>query len=193
MMALNPGALEKAQAQINAVVGKDRLPTMDDRPLLPFVDAIFRETLRYSPIAPLCELSRPLDNSHYRATQRFPLLPWTMTCMVDFTFQRVNNRKPRQSARVIECLLIHACRCSPHNEPLVRAFTFTFLRDVSQTALLGRWHTMNQGSLTRTRSYPSDSSTTTVPSNPTTPNTSRMDSVDGCAPGDTLLTWPCGL
>ena len=63
--AAKGGAQEKAQAQINAVVGKDRLPTMDDQPLLPFVDAIFRETLRYSPIAPLCELLCPLDNSHY--------------------------------------------------------------------------------------------------------------------------------
>ena len=55
MMVLNPGVQERAQAQIDAVVGKDRLPTMDDRPLLPFLDAIFWETLRYSPVAPLCE------------------------------------------------------------------------------------------------------------------------------------------
>ena len=55
MMTLNPTTQEKAQAQIDAVVGKDRLPTIDDRPLLPFVDAIFRETIRYSPLLPLCE------------------------------------------------------------------------------------------------------------------------------------------
>ena len=54
MMVVNQGAQEKAQAEIDAVVGKDRLPTMDDRPLLPYLDAIFRETLRYSPVAPLC-------------------------------------------------------------------------------------------------------------------------------------------
>ena len=55
MIALNPAVQEKAQAQIDDVVGKDRLPTMDDRPLLPLIDAIFRETLRYSPVTPLCE------------------------------------------------------------------------------------------------------------------------------------------
>ena len=55
MMMVNQGAQEKAQAEIDAVVGKDRLPTVDDRPLLPYLDAIFRETLRYSPVAPLCE------------------------------------------------------------------------------------------------------------------------------------------
>jgi cytochrome P450 len=55
VMVLNPGVQRRAQAQIDAVVGKDRLPTMDDRPLLPILDAIFLETLRYSPVVPLCE------------------------------------------------------------------------------------------------------------------------------------------
>ena len=54
MMMVNQEAQKKAQAEIDAVVGKDRLPTVDDRPLLPYLDAIFRETLRYSPVAPLC-------------------------------------------------------------------------------------------------------------------------------------------
>ena len=58
MMVVNQGAQKKAQAEIDAVVGNDRLPTMDDRPLLPYLDAIFRETLRYSPVAPLCESFR---------------------------------------------------------------------------------------------------------------------------------------
>ena len=60
MMVVNRGAQERAQAEIDTVVGKDRLPTMDDRPLLPYLDAIFRETLRYSPVGPLCEWSRRL-------------------------------------------------------------------------------------------------------------------------------------
>ena len=54
MMVVNQGAQEKAQAEIDVVVDKDRLPTMDDRPLLPYLDAVFRETLRYSPVTPLC-------------------------------------------------------------------------------------------------------------------------------------------
>ncbi|KAF8550832.1 cytochrome P450 [Imleria badia] len=53
MMVVNPAVQEKGQAQIDAAVGQDRLPTMDDRSLLPFIDAIFWETLRYSPVAPL--------------------------------------------------------------------------------------------------------------------------------------------
>ena len=61
MMLLNPEVQEKAQAQIDAVVGKDRLPTIADRPLLPFIDATLWETLRYSPITPLCEQVLSLD------------------------------------------------------------------------------------------------------------------------------------
>ena len=52
MVVLNPGVQERAQAQIDAVVGKDRLPTMDDRPLLPFLDAIYLETLSVSDSVP---------------------------------------------------------------------------------------------------------------------------------------------
>jgi len=53
MMMLNPDAQEKAQAQIDTVVGKSRLPEINDRPLLPFVDAIFWEILRCCPVLPL--------------------------------------------------------------------------------------------------------------------------------------------
>lgn len=55
MMMLNPAVQKKAQAQIDAVVGRDRLPSIDDRPSLPLVDAIFWETFRYNPVTPLCE------------------------------------------------------------------------------------------------------------------------------------------
>ncbi|KAF9235567.1 cytochrome P450 [Melanogaster broomeanus] len=53
MMLVVPEAQEKAQAQIDEVIGKDRLPTLEDRASLPYIDAIFRETLRFSPPAPL--------------------------------------------------------------------------------------------------------------------------------------------
>ena len=55
MMVVNPAVQERAQAQIDAVVGKDRLPTIEDRPLLLLIDGILRETLRYNPVTPLCE------------------------------------------------------------------------------------------------------------------------------------------
>ncbi|KAG2149337.1 cytochrome P450 [Suillus clintonianus] len=51
-MVLHPEAQAKAHAEIDRVVGKDRLPDFDDRPALPYVEAILRETLRWHPVFP---------------------------------------------------------------------------------------------------------------------------------------------
>jgi len=52
-MLLYPNAQKRAQDEIDAVVGVDRLPDFDDKPSLPFLEAIFRETLRWYPVVPL--------------------------------------------------------------------------------------------------------------------------------------------
>ncbi|KAH7908045.1 cytochrome P450 [Hygrophoropsis aurantiaca] len=52
-MFLYPGIQEKAWAEIDAVVGPDRLPTFEDRPSLPYIEAIVREILRWNPVGPL--------------------------------------------------------------------------------------------------------------------------------------------
>ncbi|KAG2037427.1 cytochrome P450 [Suillus americanus] len=51
-MVLNPEVQAKAQAEIDRVVGKDRLPNFDDRPALPYLEAVLRETLRWYPVVP---------------------------------------------------------------------------------------------------------------------------------------------
>jgi len=43
---------KRAQAEIDAVVGTDRLPEFDDRPSLQYVDAITREVFRWKPFSP---------------------------------------------------------------------------------------------------------------------------------------------
>ncbi|KAH9937759.1 cytochrome P450 [Epithele typhae] len=48
-----PEAMRKAQAELDSVVGRDRLPTFDDREKLPYVNALISETLRWRPIAVL--------------------------------------------------------------------------------------------------------------------------------------------
>jgi len=50
---LHPDAQKKAQDEIDAVVGRERLPTFEDRPRLPFVDAMCKEVLRWRPVNPL--------------------------------------------------------------------------------------------------------------------------------------------
>lgn len=56
-MTLYPEVQRKAQAEIDAVVGKDRLPTFQDRDHLPYVDAICMELLRWLPVGPLGDTS----------------------------------------------------------------------------------------------------------------------------------------
>lgn len=48
-----PDVQRKAQEEIDQVVGTGQLPTMADRPRLPFVNAILKESLRWHPVAPM--------------------------------------------------------------------------------------------------------------------------------------------
>ncbi|KAF7357560.1 O-methylsterigmatocystin oxidoreductase [Mycena sanguinolenta] len=52
-MALYPEIQKKAQTEIDTVIGTDRLPEFEDRPSLPYVEALYREVMRWKPIAPL--------------------------------------------------------------------------------------------------------------------------------------------
>ena len=52
-MSLNPDVQKKAQAELDSVVGSDRFPSHNDRPLLPYVNAIVKEALRWQNVLPL--------------------------------------------------------------------------------------------------------------------------------------------
>ncbi|KAG8737509.1 hypothetical protein FRC10_008089 [Ceratobasidium sp. 414] len=52
-MVLFPETQIKAQREIDAVIGVDRLPTAEDRANLPYVNALVLEVLRWQPILPL--------------------------------------------------------------------------------------------------------------------------------------------
>ncbi|KAG2060456.1 cytochrome P450 [Suillus hirtellus] len=52
-MVLHPDFQKRAQAEIDSVIGRDRLPTFEDRVSLPYVESIVRETFRWHPILPL--------------------------------------------------------------------------------------------------------------------------------------------
>ena len=56
-MALYPEVQKKAQAEIDAVVGSHRLPDFEDRPSLPYINAIVKELMRWHLILPLCAFS----------------------------------------------------------------------------------------------------------------------------------------
>ncbi|KAF8890284.1 cytochrome P450 [Gymnopilus junonius] len=48
LLAVNQEVQRRAQAEIDRVVGTSRLPDFDDRPFLPYVEAIYREVLRFA-------------------------------------------------------------------------------------------------------------------------------------------------
>ena len=50
---LHPEVQRKAQAEIDKVVGNDRLPTLADQPDLPYTEALVKEVLRWHPVTPL--------------------------------------------------------------------------------------------------------------------------------------------
>jgi len=52
-MTLHPGIQLRAQKEIDTIVSSGKLPDFDDREDLPFVNALFQETLRWNPVAPL--------------------------------------------------------------------------------------------------------------------------------------------
>jgi cytochrome P450 len=46
-MTLNPQVQEKAWLELDTVIGRDRLPQLDDREKLPYVEHVLQEVYRY--------------------------------------------------------------------------------------------------------------------------------------------------
>ncbi|KAI5115859.1 hypothetical protein M0805_003825 [Coniferiporia weirii] len=52
-MILYPDAQRRGQEELDSVIGKGNLPTMEDRPNLPYIEAICNELSRWQPVGPL--------------------------------------------------------------------------------------------------------------------------------------------
>lgn len=52
-MLTHPAVEAKAQEEIDRVVGKNRLPTFEDRVNMPYIEAVFKEAFRWHTLAPL--------------------------------------------------------------------------------------------------------------------------------------------
>ncbi|KAF8314442.1 cytochrome P450 [Clavulina sp. PMI_390] len=52
-MVKHPAVFKKLQKEMDAVVGKDRLPTIDDMPNLPYAEAVLQEVMRWLPASPV--------------------------------------------------------------------------------------------------------------------------------------------
>jgi cytochrome P450 len=52
-MVLFPDVQKRIQAELDAVVGRKRLPNFEDRASLPYLEATIKESLRFHPPTPL--------------------------------------------------------------------------------------------------------------------------------------------
>ncbi len=66
-MVLFPEVQAKAQAEIDAVVGNNRLPSFDDRERLPYINALVLEVSRWHVVAPTG--LQPVVQLHYLILQ----------------------------------------------------------------------------------------------------------------------------
>ncbi|TFK78807.1 CyP450 monooxygenase [Polyporus arcularius HHB13444] len=85
-MVLNPDAQQKAQAELEAVVGPHRLPDHGDKQNLPYIDALIKEVMRWVPALPFSlphATSEDTECDGYFIPAGTILLPNTWACLHD--------------------------------------------------------------------------------------------------------------
>ena len=65
LMTAFPDIQKRAQAEIDTVVGRDRVPNFNDYEYLPFVRAVMKEILRWRPVDPLGLPHRSTEDDWY--------------------------------------------------------------------------------------------------------------------------------
>lgn len=127
-MVMFPDVREKAQEEIDRVVGLSRLPNFTDRDSLPYINAIVKEALRWHPIVPM-GFPHVSDEEDFIAGYRIPkgsiLLPaiWWFSRDPE-VYHDAEAFKPERYSE-------------PYNEPLPMDFIFGFGRRVCPGQHLG--------------------------------------------------------
>jgi len=78
-MVAFPEVQSRAHAELDAVVGRERLPTFADAPHLPYVRAIIREVIRWRPVLPLGLPHIAKDEDWYEGM----FIPKGVTCIAN--------------------------------------------------------------------------------------------------------------
>jgi cytochrome P450 len=65
-LLLHPQIQKKAQAEIDSVVGTDRLPSFEDRDQLPYIERLIQETTRWSPLSPVGVPHATVEDDTYK-------------------------------------------------------------------------------------------------------------------------------
>jgi hypothetical protein len=104
----------KAQAEIDAVVGNDRLPTFADSPDLPYVNAIVTEVLRWNSVGPTGKLNvckRKMTKAHELFIQGSRIWPWRTVSFKGMIFPR-----ERSLLQIFGEMVLFFC-CRPDVDP----------------------------------------------------------------------------
>ncbi len=64
-IAMYPEVQRKAQAELDAVIGQDRLPRISDRDSLPYINALYNEVLRWKVVGQLAFPHQSLEDDEY--------------------------------------------------------------------------------------------------------------------------------
>jgi len=64
-MALHPDVQQKAQEELDRVVGSSRLPNLSDKDNLPYIECIFKEVLRWNIMTPLAAPHSATSDDEY--------------------------------------------------------------------------------------------------------------------------------
>ncbi|OSD00072.1 cytochrome P450 [Trametes coccinea BRFM310] len=65
-MLIYPEVQKRAQAELDAVIGPDRLPEYSDRASLPYINAVVKEVLRWHNVSPLGASHCAMEEDEYR-------------------------------------------------------------------------------------------------------------------------------
>ncbi|KAG6810033.1 hypothetical protein H0H92_013623, partial [Tricholoma furcatifolium] len=65
LMILHPKVQQRAREELDSVVGTKRLPNFDDRPRLPYIEALLKEVLRWHPIGRIGIPHRAVQDDFY--------------------------------------------------------------------------------------------------------------------------------
>ena len=78
VLVLFPQVQRRAQAELDAVVGRDRLPTFTDKPRLPYIEALCKELMRWNMVTPIGRRFS-LSDTNQNANRYFLGLPHRST------------------------------------------------------------------------------------------------------------------
>lgn len=91
-----PDVQRKAQAEIDTLIGSDRLPNFNDRHRLSYLDALLKEVHRWNPVAPIgggLPKIAALDQLKY-PVKLYPTVSWRTTCIWDTIYLQARLLSP---------------------------------------------------------------------------------------------------